>query len=248
MTSPKIWKASEICLDNMVFTKKTKSVSVTYLNKPLYLQSPKLEYNLPMKWDRLRLSLYLKASDKIFSPLFQQLDQYIPELAYKMRKEWFDESLWDGDPDLFRENYRRQVMHDTTKNLDCIRFNILDTEKIIYNEQNQLLDEVGDPIQELAFSKYNIVVLLKCRGIWVVEESFGLSWDVIQLKLYKPKTCLPLGSHQITYSDIKDHHAKEVKIQAKNNLVGIDMTSNNIPLESDPLKDEPVINYLMRDD
>lgn len=261
MTTPKIWKASEISVENFIFSKKNKSVSVEYSPKigdkvPLYLLSPKLEYSLPVKWEKLRLSVYLQESNKSqggkitgkqFGSLFKQLDEYLPVLAHKNRKEWFDESLWDSDISAFQENYRRQIAFDKEKGLECIRFNLIDPEGMIYNENNQLIDTNTDPLQELAFSKHYISILLKCRGIWIVEEAYGLSWDIIQMKLYEPKNTLPIGCHPLEYDAIKSHQPSEIKIQAKPNLSGIDMTPMGIS-EPDPLQNEPIINYLMKDD
>lgn len=282
MTTPKIWKASEISITNLVFTKKAKSVTVQYSQPlgcqagldrptgasasqssiglqgiPLYLLSPKFEYSLPVKWERLRLSVYLnclKANDSLCQPkgkqfgiLFKQLDEYIPNIAYKNRKEWFDESLWESDLTTFQENYRRQIAYDKEKELDCIRFNLMDTEGMIYNESNKLIDTIADPLQELAFSKHHISILLKCRGIWIVEEAYGLSWDIVQIKLYKPKIALPIGCRPLDYDAIKAHQPTEIKIQGKPVLAGIDITATGI-IETDPHKDEPIINYLMKDE
>ena len=79
---------------------------------------------------------------------------------------------------------------------DCIRFNLFDTDNLIYNENNEMMEKTKnkeDPLQELAFSKYHISMILKCRGIWIVEEAYGLSWDIYQIKLFKPKIELPIG-------------------------------------------------------
>ena len=307
--TPKIWKASEISIQNIVFEKKTKIVSTYYPSstkvlEPLYLLTPKLEYNLPVQWERLRLTIYLmpdsinsvidnnepetiqkeninaiqqtntpvaqsKLKGKQFGRLFKQLDEVIPNMAYKNRKLWFDESLWEAEPSVFQENYRRQVSYDKDKARDCVKFNLMDTADLIYNEANQLIDTIADPLQELAFSKHYISMLLKCRGIWIVEEAYGLSWDIMQIKMYQPKNVLPSGCRALDYTDIKNHQLAEIKMQEKPNLAGIDMasismTSVSIPSVSIPLVDnasifipsestvfdldEPVINYLMKDE
>ena len=120
--APQIRKSSEISVSNMVFTKKAKTIAVQYSVdggklEPLYLLSPKLEYSLPVKYQKLRLTVYLSDSTDStkktkFGTLFEEIDKFIPELAFKHRKEWFDESLWDSNVNTFRESYKRQIGYD----------------------------------------------------------------------------------------------------------------------------------------
>ena len=100
------------------------------------------------------------------------------------------------------------------------------------------MEDVGlDPLQELAFSKYRIAVILECRGLWINEEAYGLSWNARQIKVFPPKSRLPMGSVFLDDLEAVREHIPEVPKPTpvkETSEVGVGTP--------------PLINYLVRDE
>ena len=274
--SPRIWKGSEVSTEHLRFTKsKGKFISVECFNQErkksekFYLLTPKMEYYLPVRYERLRISLFLdKDRNTKFSGFFKELDEYIPKIAYKNRKEWFegDEMITDMDFESFFENYYHQVQTDKDTKQDCLRFNLpLDLDRTLYNEENKLIESsIGlDPLQELAFSKYRVSILLRCRGIWINEEAYGLSWDAYQLKVFEVDKSLPQGCQFLPDLEaVRNHVPKPILIReieppkadiipspSNPNDIQSESQDNNSEKDSDIESAKPkIVNYLMMDD
>lgn len=265
----KIWKGSELDIKYVGYKKSTgKTIYVTYaptastgisLDK-FYISTPKLSYSLPVKYEKLRITLFLKTNSK-FKIFLKHLDEYIPKIAFDNRKDWFDEDLVTNDQESFYKNYHKQIQSDKNTKLDCIRFNLPpDLEKTTFNEMNQLIDtKIGlDPFQELSFSQGQISLLLKCRGIWINQEAYGVSWDVVQLKIFRPADTLPKGSLILTTLDqVKAYQPKfnstsimQVLPNSKNDpeigpvdeKIGSDIEGDEI------IQKKEIVNYLIIDE
>jgi len=180
----KYFKCSEINLEKFKAGKSGKFIPIKYDNQPLYLLMPKMKFFIPAKYEKLRLSLYFGQGKSQCQQFFQELDEYVAKLAYTNRFQWFsDEPIHNLDFVSFFDNYHQQIQYENEKS--CIRVNLpTNLHNIVYDCNNKQME---NPLQELLFSQSKISIIIKCKGIWINEETFGLYWEVVQMKLFPIK-------------------------------------------------------------
>lgn len=152
------------------------------------LQFVKLPYSLPLKYDKLRLTVRLKPKSKLYKTL-SSLDNIIPNLAYENRKKWFSEDLWDNELEAFQANYHKllQLPDDTDSDYVSLGFNLffrynnLTTE--IYDHNNKIIKDQIQIIQELGFGNYLLSGLFQIKSLWFNNEAYGISLELLQLKM-----------------------------------------------------------------
>jgi hypothetical protein len=152
------------------------------------LQFTKLHYSLPLKYDKLRLSIQLGQKSKLYK-LLESLDDMIPRLAYENRKIWFSEDLWDNELDIFQTNYHKllQLSDENESNYANLGFNLFfrynNLTVEIYDHNNKIIKDQVKIIQELGFGDYLLSGLFQIKSIWFNNEAYGISLELLQLKM-----------------------------------------------------------------
>lgn len=201
------------------------SIRVALQKKPIRIQVTKAEYSLPMKFDKFRLNLFLDGYTdgkthnqshqiQILQDKLLELDQSIPKLAYKHRKRWFTEDLWDESLETFQENYYSLVQTDKVTNRNCLKLNLFNTNSNLscetYNENKELMTDPIAVLQELAFSDNLLSGIIQSKYIWINEEAFGMNWEILQMKI-NPIVKMPIGSNILAeYDDVIKHEFKPI--------------------------------------
>lgn len=192
------------------------------------LQFTKCSYRLPLKYDKLRLTIHLSSKSKLYK-ILSDLDDIMPKMAYENRKIWFSEDLWDNEPDIFVNNYHKILQprkdNDPEDEIDVkddeidvkddeidvkddevdvkengdekssaivthfnlsfnlfFRYNNLTLE--VYDENGKIIKDQIKIIQELGFGDYKLSGLFRIKSIWFNCESYGVSLELHQIKMY----------------------------------------------------------------
>lgn len=152
--------------------------------------------------------LSLKKFDPSFMNFLENLDQKIPQIAYQRRKEWFSSDLFGLDEERFNENYKKNISdYGFSIYLGLLNGNDLPVMSFIQDDNTSSPRPMNEALQELAwgFLNGNLIILMQITGLWIKEESYGLSWKVLQL-LYRKKSVLPKGCQIISLDKIKNHN------------------------------------------
>jgi hypothetical protein len=207
-------------MDKLIVRDKTLSISQVNLslNKPI-----KFKYNniinpvFTVKADEYSLSstkpytsILLRKIEPNFRLFLEELDEMIPRLAYENRKTWFSSDLFAQDMTTYIENYRKNLSDDGSAGFR-IYLGIVDTNDIpvasfIKKNASNQIEPMPQSFQELSWSHLNgdLMLLAQITGLWIKEESYGLSWKVLQI-LYRRKPKLPKGCLVLTPELIKNH-------------------------------------------
>ncbi|MEX0595614.1 MAG: hypothetical protein WD512_03865 [Candidatus Paceibacterota bacterium] len=178
------------------------------------------DYNLSTNKPYTTMSL--KGMDIHTQAFLTGLDEIIPKIAFDRRKTWFTSDLFDVDYDSFVENYRKNISEygfsiylgpNDKDNLPVSCFikdltpnNLLSLSQKTYPKNLETLT-LKNSFQELAWGNGNgqATILVQVTGLWIKEESYGLSWKILQI-LYRRIPRLPQGCQMFLGSkDIFDH-------------------------------------------
>lgn len=191
--------------------------------------------------------LSLKQLDNTTKVFLDGLDEMIPRIAYERRKDWFTSDLHESNRESFIENYRRNISdYGFSIYLGLVNGNQLPVSTFLKDHEpdkelpifpigdqvegrNEEPRPLIDSFQELAWGTRNgqITILAGITGLWIKEESYGLSWKVYQI-LYKRRPTLPRGSQILTVDKIRGHtwicppdEADPVELQDEEESAGI---------------------------
>jgi len=196
-----------------------KLVYLNYERGPLRVQTPKMSLPFGVsKWESapgsnsFKYLMEFSFNDMVNDPKMKKFYESIREVEDKVKSHaelqsvsWFKKKQ---SREIIDEFFKSQLKHS----LDG-EGNITETypprlrSKLIHNDQDGFRVDVYDSVkngdgeyERLSLDKDNLedvvprgsktVAILECTGIWFVEKSFGVSWKVVQVKVYKSATKL----------------------------------------------------------
>jgi hypothetical protein len=204
-----------------VLLSPTKPIKLLYKGIPNPVFTFKAnDYNLSTNKPYATMSL--KSMDSHTQAFLIGLDEIIPKIAFDKRKTWFTSDLFDLDFDSFVENYRKNIseygfsiyLGPTDKDnlpVSCFIKDLNPNDLLSLSQKtfpkNQQTLTLKNSFQELAWASNNgqATFLVQVTGLWIKEESYGLSWKILQI-LYRRIPRLPQGCLLFLGSkDIFDH-------------------------------------------
>lgn len=157
-------------------------------------------------------TISLKHIEANVAEFLANLDEIVPKIAYENRKEWFTSDLFTASYESFVENYRKNVSEygfsiflgvpqKDELPVNCfirdLDFSLEGFEML--NKSSETTRSLTNSFQELAWGNNSgqVTILAQVTGLWIKEESYGLSWKVLQI-LYRRKPSLPNGCQVFT--------------------------------------------------
>lgn len=194
-------------IDNFLLLEQ-KPIRISYngIINPIFIINTK---NYSLSTHRPHTTLVFKQLDKSFMKFLLNLDELIPSIAYERRKNWFTSDLFDLNFEQFVKNYRINLNNGNFSIylglVNCDELPVMTYVKDVSGISN-ISTPLKNSFQELAWGSLNgyITVLAEISGLWIKEESYGLSWKVMQI-LYRRNTTFPIGSKILSLNQIKDH-------------------------------------------
>lgn len=209
----KIIKAGELNIKKVKFAENIKtnkysgkSVYINYDNNPFRIQMPKMSlpfgvsiYRHPETGEE-KFSLELSwagVSEELFNS-FKELEEKIIDFAEANSKELFKKQKQRV---VLEENYTSylKINRDEEGNviekyparlkvkmyLDGNNFNVdaYDSEKV--DGKYPRIHLTKDNIEDYISKGSKCETILQCSGFWVVDQKFGVSWVLVQAKIYK---------------------------------------------------------------
>lgn len=187
----------ELDLNKIVFSKtkhksKNQFLYVYYDKKPFILKFPKIRLPFGLKKDTIStkyqyiLDMSFENHDELLRHV-QQFDDYIIEKAHS-------DIFTDKNIEEVRQMYKSCVKYpNDTRYYPTFRSKIItnDDKSVkcsFYDEQKNKIDvenEGGESYMMIAMQKNSYIEsILECIGLWVREDAFGLSFKIIQSKIY----------------------------------------------------------------
>jgi hypothetical protein len=182
-----------------------KSVFVSYNGGAMRAQLPKMalpfgisKYVNPDTGDtKYSLDLSMKDIDKKVFENFQKIEESILDFAEKNSVELFKKKR---SKDILKEFYKPFIkFHEENGELsdkypprfkaklwtsgNDFSVDVYDSVKV--NGSYPKIKLTLDNCDELVSGGSQCEAIVQCSGIWVVNDSFGISWSVVQMKLYK---------------------------------------------------------------
>lgn len=167
-----------------------KSVYLNYVNrKPLRIQLPKLylpfgvndwegkkSVDFSMRDNEQIVDFITKMEEKLITDS-SELNWFKKKMPIEVVREFFVSTLKSS------ENYPPR--------LKCKMFNtdIFDSVKNENGEYPQL-EVTNENIGEIISKGSSAQSIIECSGIWLVDKKFGISWKIIQMKIFKESTKL----------------------------------------------------------
>jgi len=234
--------SSEVKFSESIKTNKFqgKSVYANYQNKPLRIQMPKMtlpfgvsRFTNPDKPEEVKYSIDLsfdKTSPSLLSQ-FEKIEEKVIEYAEKNSKELFKKQL---SKEMLREFFKSSIRYSEDENGERSTKYAPRLKAKMYTEGNHFSCSVYDAVkidgkyQKIVLTEDNVdeIVgkgsscesILSCSGIWVVGKSFGVSWVLSQMKIYKNENVL--AGYAFQDDDNEEEQAQEdVQEQAEDEEV-----------------------------
>lgn len=211
--SRKIIKADEMIVNKINFADNIrtnkysgKSVYVNYDNGPFRIQMPKMslpfgvsvyknpetgeeKHSLELSWSDVKPELFEK---------FKKFEDSIIDYVEKNSKEFFKKQKSRVVLEELYQSYLK-IEKDEDGNLvekyaprlkvkmyvDGNNFNVdaYDSEKV--NGKYPKIHLNKDNINDYISKGSKLETILQCSGLWVVDQKFGVSWVLVQAKVYK---------------------------------------------------------------
>lgn len=203
------FKASSINFSETIKVNKYggKTVYANYNGGPLRLQMPKMnlpfgvsKYQNPDKPDEIKYSLemsFANLPDEILTEL-KNMEEKIIAFAEEKSKELFKKQQ---SKDLLLEFYKSFIKYAESDDGERIDKYAPRMKAKIYNEgKNFKVDAFESEKVNGSYPKINITeddvdeiiqkgakceAIIECTGIWVVNKTFGVSWKLAQVKIYR---------------------------------------------------------------
>jgi hypothetical protein len=230
--SKKIIKADDLNINKINFSDNIrtnkysgKSVYVNYDNGPFRIQMPKMSlpfgvslYKNPETGDE-KHSLELSWADVKPELLekFKKLESNVIDYVEKNSKEFFKKQKSRVVLEELYQSYLKIAQDDKGNPIDKYaprlkvkmyvdgsNFNIdaYDAEKV--NGKYPRIHLTKDNIDDYMSKGAKVETILQCSGIWVVDQKFGISWVLVQVKIHKNENKL-IGYAFEDDSDAEEH-------------------------------------------
>jgi len=176
---------------------------------------------------------------KDFQIKMEQMDEVVISTALDYSPQWFGKELSRSQI----EKMYRPILKQTNKDyppsitirvptdfngdFTCDFFDA-DKKEIEYTDGTQLLELIGKG------SKLKAIV--KCQGIWLKDDSFGVTWNLVQTIVYEKKQVKQLE----TYSFIDSDSDSEINSKGSSYSSGPDPDPEPTPVVAPTVKAEPV--------
>lgn len=219
MTTNKVVKAVKMDSKLVKFSENIKtnkyngkSIYVNYNNGPMRLQMPKTnlpfgisKYINPDKPEEIKYSLEMsfKGVDPVVLKQLKDIEKAALEFVQKNSKELFKKQM---SMEVLKENYKSSIKYSETEDgtIDdkyaprlkakiytegsSLNVDTYDSEKVNGTYPKINLNE--ENVDEIITKGSSCETILSCSGIWVVGKTFGISWVLSQLKIYKNENSL----------------------------------------------------------
>lgn len=190
-----IHKARELSFDHITIVgpknrrATSKFLPIRYQTKQLIINTPRLQsrYNISENdWGKHTLSLYLKpVQGKSFHKFLTKFDSWIINKAINNSIAWFGMEL---PPDIIVSNYTPTVK-TSDRYGDFFRVNIPVKKSdgsynlAFFDKNNQIILK-----DDLNLESTIIVSVIYAKFIWINDKNkFGVTWELCQLKINRPK-------------------------------------------------------------
>ena len=182
-----------------------KSVFASYNNSVFRVQLPQMElpfgiskYVSPDTGEiKYSLDFSLKGVDPKVVKIFEDLEEAILDYAEKNSKELFKKKQ---SKEILREFYKSYIKHYEDENGENSDKYPSRLKAKLWTSGNDFSTDVYkaekvdgkypkvqmtiENCDEILSPRSKVETILQCSGLWVVGNSFGVSWSVIQLKAY----------------------------------------------------------------
>jgi hypothetical protein len=205
-------KSSSVNFSDNVRTNKYsgKSVYMNYNGGPLRIQMPKtgLPFGIGMYLDeatdkiKYSLELSLKDVDKKIIKELEIIEERVLVYVEKISKELFKKQM---SKEFLQENYKSSIRYSEVDGVvderyaprlktkiytdgKTLKVDAYDSKKVDGKYNKIVLDE--DNVKDIISKGSSCEAILSCSGIWVVGKTFGVSWVLSQVKVYKNENSL----------------------------------------------------------
>lgn len=245
--SGKITKAGQFDLNKIKFADNIrtnkysgKSVYVNYDNGPFRIQMPKM--NLPFGIsvyknpesgeEKFSLELSWAGIDEKILENFKKFETKILDYAEKNSKELFkkqkqrvvlEELLQsylkiDKDEDgNILDKYHPRLKAKLYTERDSFTVSAFDAEKV--DGQYKKLTLTRDNVEDYLSKGSKCETILQCSGLWVVDQKFGVSWVVVQMKVHQNENKLSGYSFEDTVENEDEFTLEDLDIEETCELV-----------------------------
>jgi hypothetical protein len=179
---------------------KSYFTKIFYINKPLYIQTPKCltKQGFLLNGKKNYCDLMFDSNDTLFIQWVEMLETRCQELLYEKREEWFQNTLEKSD---IESSFTSPIKIFKSGKYYLIRVNLKPTIKI-YNEVDDIVLVDNFPINA------NIVSILEIKGIKFTSRNFQFEFELKQSMIVSPDpfldTCFIKKSN-----DVRDQPAVE---------------------------------------
>lgn len=234
-----------------------KSIYVLHNKKPILMQLPTMfsaPYGLSA-WENkdgktsYTLDLSFQGIDerpklKEFYEKIENLDKKVIDSCYE--NEWLQLDEEANSKQVVKSNYSSKLgfsKDKVTKKRDN-KYPPKFTLKLLKNNDDKFSCKVfDDKKQEIELTKDNtksakITSILKLGGIWIVNQKFGLTWNVVQLKVQPPSkiTGYAFKSVQDDIGDSSDNEEDESDDDIDKNTSSLEKTNIRASSDEDDLE------------
>ena len=194
--------------------KNSQSVKIYYSKKPMYLQLPKLnvpfgasDYNGNGKYV-VDLSMNGMDKDKDISMLHDVLyamDGAVMGYAVENSVEWFGS---EKDMEYVQSKYTRMLRQSNGNFAPTFKVKIMKDKSDkytaeVYDDKSEQVSLDDNDVSEVLPKGCSVKTCVECLGVWFMNGKFGVSWRLVQAKVY-PKSVKLEG-----YSFVDDDEEEE---------------------------------------
>lgn len=156
-----------------------QSVYINYNNDKLRIQTPTMFAPFGVNEYNGRCSIDMSVRDPQFQKFIEDLDKTIIDNAVKSSNSWFKKNLNES---VVNELYKNTLKGNSEKYPPLLRMKLP-------TQDGEFVGEIYDANENLIATKalsrgMKIQVIAELVGIYFVSKEFGLSWKILQVKLY----------------------------------------------------------------
>lgn len=227
--------------------------------KPLRIQMPKMKTPFGIAgWDNDRTDKKDKSptknsndtlelsigDDKAIVEKFEKIDDIVINQAIDNTKEYFKKKL---SPEYVKLQYKSSLKFSQNEDMERddkypprIKTKLYKNKDFVY--QVKIFDENKKSVSIDIFNQEEVIPkgseclsLLECSGIWIVNDSYGLSWVPVQMIVYKTNNNLT-GYSFIEESEDEDNSEE---IENKEEVKEVKDLSENLDTLSVKVEEDP---------
>ena len=209
---------------------KSYFTKLFYVNKPLYIQTPKCltKQGFLLNGKKNYCDLMFDSNDSLFIQWFESLENKCQELLFEKREEWFQNTLEKGD---IETSFTSPIKIFKSGKYYLIRVNLKPSIKI-YNEIDEIISLEKFPVES------NIVSILEIKGIKFTSRNFQFEFELKQSMIVSPDPFLDTCFIKKGELETTDQKNKNFEKTVDETVV----KSNQNGLESDPINLDETIN------